>query len=83
MLCYAMLCHVMSCYVLLTGDGWSAIMDDCMVTAERGCSVENGDCGSVIALPYFISFYTIGAFVILNLIVAVILENFSALGNQR
>ena len=66
----------------ITGDGWSALMDDCMITPERGCSLEDGDCGSTAAVPYFVSFVVISSFVFLNLIVAVILENFSALGAQ-
>jgi len=70
----------------LTGDGWSAIMDDAMITEERGCdpAPEDGspsDCGSPLALPYFVSFIIVGMFVFLNLIVAVILENFTTLGN--
>ena len=67
----------------LTGDGWSEMMDDAMVTEERGCDPEAvpTDCGSPIAIPYFISFTVIGSFVMLNLVVAVILENFTALGN--
>ena len=67
----------------LTGDGWSAIMDDCMITPERGCSEEDGDCGTSLALPYFVSFFTLGGFVVLNLIVAVILDNFSSLSKQQ
>ena len=69
----------------LTGDGWSAIMDDCMINEERGCDPEAfpSDCGTPLALPYFISFTVIGSFVFLNLIVAVILDNFTALGNTN
>ena len=70
----------------LTGDGWSAMMNDAMVDEARGCdpAPEDGspsDCGSPLAMPFFISFIVIGTFVFLNLIVAVILENFTALGN--
>ena len=67
----------------LTGDGWSELMDDAMINEERGCDPDAvpTDCGSPIALPYFISFIVIGTFVFLNLVVAVILENFTSLGN--
>merc|ERR1719163_791161 len=67
----------------LTGDGWSAIMDDALVTEERGCDpyAVPSDCGSPIAIPYFIAYTIIGTFVMLNLVVAVILENFTSLGN--
>ncbi|KOO32786.1 sodium channel protein type 9 subunit alpha [Chrysochromulina tobinii] len=70
----------------LTGDGWSEIMDDSMITEERGCDPHPADgspsdCGSKLALPYFMSFTVIGTFVMLNLVVAVILENFTSLGS--
>ena len=69
----------------LTGDGWSAIMDDCMIDQERGCDPNAlpSDCGSPLALPFFISYTVIGSFVFLNLVVAVILDNFTALGNTN
>ena len=44
----------------LTGDDWSMIMDDALITPERGCSYEDGDCGSPLAVPYFVSFLLIG-----------------------
>ena len=66
----------------LTGDGWSGLMADAMIDESSGrCSYADGDCGSVVAVPYFISFQIIGSFVFLNLVVAVILENFSNLHN--
>jgi len=70
----------------LTGDGWSELMDDAMINEERGCEPSPDDgapsnCGSPLALPFFISFTIIGSFIFINLVVAVILENFSALGN--
>jgi hypothetical protein len=67
----------------LTGDGWSEIMDDLMVDEERGCDphATPSDCGTPLALPYFISYTITCTFVMLNLIVAVILENFTSLGD--
>lgn len=66
----------------LTGDAWSGLMTDAMLSAETGlCEVAAGSCGSAIAIPYFVSFELIGSFVLLNLVVAVILENFSSLGS--
>ena len=59
-------------------------LGDAMVDASSGkCSEEAGNCGSPAALPYFVSFQVVGVFVFLNLIVAIILENFSALGSQN
>ena len=67
----------------LTGDGWAGMMDDCMITPERGCdpNATPSDCGGVHAVAFFVSFQILGSFVFLNLVVAVILENFSSLGN--
>ena len=65
----------------LTGDNWSGMMTDAMVDETSAlCSKADGNCGSQIAIPYFVSFQVLGSFVFLNLVVAVILENFSALG---
>ena len=51
----------------LTGDGWSGVMDDLMVTPTAAATsppsrtrAPPGDCGSVLALPYFFSFQIIG-----------------------
>jgi hypothetical protein len=66
----------------LTGDNWSGIMGDALVD-EPFCSRPGGDCGSHAAIPYFIGFQLLGSFVFLNLVVAVILENFSSLGNVK
>ncbi|KOO27372.1 sodium channel protein type 2 subunit alpha [Chrysochromulina tobinii] len=72
----------------LTGDGWSSIMDDAMINEERGCDPKPldgspSDCGSPLALPYFVSFVIVGNFIFLNLVVAVIIDNFTALGKQN
>jgi hypothetical protein len=64
----------------LTGDGWSSVMASAMIDEESGkCSDARGDCGSPFAIPYFISFQIVGSFIFLNLVVAVILENFANL----
>jgi len=69
-------------FQVLTGDDWAALMDDCMVTPENSdCTLEAGNCGSPAAIPFFVSYQLIGSFVLLNLVVAVILENFTTLGN--
>ena len=63
----------------LTGDGWSGLMTDAMVDESSGrCVYADGTCGpGSTAVPYFISFQILGGFVFLNLVLAVILENFS------
>ena len=69
---------------ITTGEDWNKVMQDCRIQ-EPYCTEptewENywqTDCGSQVgALCYFISFYVILTFVLLNLLIAVIIENFS------
>ena len=75
-------------FQVLTGDGWHAIMLDTMVDEAHGCDPQPADgspsdCGSWLALPYFISFTLVGAFVLLNLALAVVLEEFLSLWQRR
>ena len=73
-----------SLFQCLTGDGWAAMMMDSMITEETGrCTVAEGNCGTPIALPYFVSFQVIGCYVFLNLIVAVMLDTFTSLGHSN
>ena len=59
-------------------------MMDAMITEETGkCVAAEGNCGTRSALPYFLSFQVIACFVMLNLVVAVILDNFTSLGSQN
>ena len=46
------------------------------------CSHQDGNCGTVAAVPFFISYQLLGSFIFLNLIVAVILENYTSLHEQ-
>ncbi len=66
---------------IVTGEDWNKIMHDCMV-APPACSLGNNywesDCGNhTAALLYFCSFYVIITYIVLNLLVAIIMENFS------
>ena len=71
----------------LTGDDWAAMMNACSASpVDTECVAEQdgqpSSCGSrIAAVPFFVSFQFLGSFVFLNLIVAVILENFTSLGN--
>lgn len=70
-----------------TGEAWQDIMMAC--TSEAPCdeksdewnktSTESPNCGSNLAIPYFISFYILCSFLIINLFVAVIMDNFDYL----
>ncbi|EAT36648.1 AAEL011280-PA, partial [Aedes aegypti] len=69
-----------------TGEAWQDIMLDCSSRpGEVMCDPRSDDanspegCGSSIAFPYFISFYVLCSFLIINLFVAVIMDNFDYL----
>ncbi|GMH51784.1 hypothetical protein TrLO_g993 [Triparma laevis f. longispina] len=53
-----------------TGESWNGLMHD--LEAK----------GHAVALPYFMSFVVIGTFIMLNLFIAVILENFAEAQNE-
>ncbi|PSN30664.1 Sodium leak channel non-selective protein [Blattella germanica] len=66
---------------IVTGEDWNKIMHDCMVQPPY-CTPANNywetDCGNFTAsLIYFCSFYVIITYIVLNLLVAIIMENFS------
>uniref|UniRef100_A0A1B6CHW0 Ion transport domain-containing protein n=1 Tax=Clastoptera arizonana TaxID=38151 RepID=A0A1B6CHW0_9HEMI len=66
---------------IVTGEDWNKIMHDCMIQPPY-CTPANNywetDCGNFIAsLIYFCSFYVIITYIVLNLLVAIIMENFS------
>ncbi|XP_029112498.1 sodium leak channel NALCN isoform X4 [Scleropages formosus] len=73
---------IMVLFRIVTGEDWNKIMHDCMVqppfcTPDKRRYWET-DCGNYVgALIYFCSFYVIIAYIMLNLLVAIIVENFS------
>uniref|UniRef100_H2UWT8 Voltage-dependent L-type calcium channel subunit alpha n=1 Tax=Takifugu rubripes TaxID=31033 RepID=H2UWT8_TAKRU len=77
----------LSVLVLLcaTGEAWQEIMLACTLNrpCEKGSTNETNqsteDCGSQFAIIYFVSFYMLCAFLIINLFVAVIMDNFDYL----
>ncbi|XP_072402636.1 muscle calcium channel subunit alpha-1 isoform X6 [Diabrotica undecimpunctata] len=66
-----------------TGESWQEIMMDCADTPAAKCHSNLKkvvtSCGSVVAYPFFISFYVLCSFLIINLFVAVIMDNFDYL----
>ncbi|KAL5286139.1 hypothetical protein ACFFRR_007673 [Megaselia abdita] len=66
---------------IVTGEDWNKIMHDCMVQPPYCTPSENywdTDCGNFTAsLIYFCTFYVIITYIVLNLLVAIIMENFS------
>ncbi|XP_047674781.1 calcium channel, voltage-dependent, N type, alpha 1B subunit, a isoform X11 [Tachysurus fulvidraco] len=64
-----------------TGEAWHEIMLSCL--SHRACDVNSGtpgnECGSDFAYFYFVSFIFLCSFLMLNLFVAVIMDNFEYL----
>uniref|UniRef100_A0A8C9RQJ7 Voltage-dependent N-type calcium channel subunit alpha n=1 Tax=Scleropages formosus TaxID=113540 RepID=A0A8C9RQJ7_SCLFO len=64
-----------------TGEAWHEIMLSCL--SHRPCDVDSGttgkECGSDFAYFYFVSFIFLCSFLMLNLFVAVIMDNFEYL----
>ncbi|CAJ0583303.1 unnamed protein product, partial [Mesorhabditis spiculigera] len=67
----------------VTGEDWNDIMHDCMRSPpfcywSDGLNYWQTDCGNYFgAVFYFCSFYLIITYIVLNLLVAIIMENFS------
>ncbi|PAV69982.1 hypothetical protein WR25_10925 isoform D [Diploscapter pachys] len=67
----------------ITGEDWNDIMHDCMRSAPfcyyyKGINYWETDCGNYYgAIIYFCSFYLIITYIVRNLLVAIIMENFS------
>ena len=68
-----------------TGEAWQDIMLGCVKGPDAVCDETSEDagnpegCGTSFAYPYFISFFVVCSFLILNLFVAVIMDNFDYL----
>nr|AAC63049.1 voltage-gated sodium channel homolog BdNa1 [Bdelloura candida] len=65
-------------FQISTTGGWHSVMDGLMNNESPECSEIPSPCGSkLLASSYLISYLIINAFVIVNMYIAVILENFS------
>merc|ERR1711892_1285453 len=68
-----------------TGEAWQEIMLDCIPSETAVCDMasddagKEGGCRSYLAYPFSISFFVVCAFLVLNLFVAVIMDNFDYL----
>ncbi|CAD5115428.1 DgyrCDS4403 [Dimorphilus gyrociliatus] len=74
---------VMVLFRSATGEAWQEIMISCSnrpdVLCDEHSDTANELCGNDFAIPYFISFYILCSFLIINLFVAVIMDNFDYL----
>ncbi|XP_053209905.1 sodium leak channel NALCN-like isoform X1 [Panonychus citri] len=72
---------IITLFRIVTGEDWNKIMHDCMITrpyCTPGDNYWETDCGNFkFSLLYFCSFYVIITYIVLNLLVAIIMENFS------
>ena len=53
-----------------------------MTPDTSSCSYSLGNCGTIAAIPYFITYILIVSIILLNLFTAVIIETFEATHNQ-
>eukprot|EP01012_Entosiphon_sulcatum_P053801 TRINITY_DN740_c0_g1_i1.p1 TRINITY_DN740_c0_g1~~TRINITY_DN740_c0_g1_i1.p1 ORF type:complete len:2364 (+),score=263.90 TRINITY_DN740_c0_g1_i1:1645-8736(+) len=75
---------MMVLFRMTTGENWNGIMHNTMVQPPKCTAGVN--CGTSLAPLYFVSFMLISYFVLLNLFIAIILDNFAttiALENSR
>ncbi|XP_033105567.1 voltage-dependent L-type calcium channel subunit alpha-1D-like [Anneissia japonica] len=61
-----------------TGEAWQDVMLAC-ISSKCYEGEPDETCGSPIAVPYFLSFYVLCSFLVINLFVAVIMDNFDYL----
>ena len=62
-------------FALSTGEDWNKVMFDCSRTPEWGC-VENINCGGFFAFLFFPGLIVIASYVMLNLFILVIIQQF-------
>jgi voltage-gated sodium channel type II alpha len=77
---------ILTLFPLCTSAGWSTLLEGlsndsppkCNPNAPTGSQMTNGDCGSrAIAVPFLITFLILTFLIVINMYIAVILENFS------
>ena len=65
---------ILTLFRCLTGEDWPMIMYDVMRT-DQSC-IPGKTCGSIYSIPFFISYILICTFVMLNLFILIVLQNF-------
>ena len=60
-----------------TGESWNGLMHDMMVRPESGkCSDEESNCGSILAVPFFVSYIVLSTYIVLKMMIVLIIENY-------
>ena len=62
-----------------TGESYNGLMHDCMRLPNEFCPepAGPGSCGSLWAVPYWLSFVVISQFTVMNLVIAAVLNEFA------
>jgi len=69
---------MLTLFRLSTGDMWELVMYGATINESNSdCSEAEGTCGFKWAPVYFVLFITIGGLILINLFVAIVMENFS------
>lgn len=72
---------MLTLFRIATNDEWRGVMEECMVRPPH-CSTKEENCGSLLAVPFFITFVLLISIIMLNLFTAVIIENFEKQQDQ-
>ncbi|KAK3287065.1 Caveolin-2 [Cymbomonas tetramitiformis] len=68
---------LMTLFRIATGESWNGIMHDLRIS-EPDCDSSQGNCGSKFAIPYVVSFVVGVQFIMLNIVMAVVLGQYSS-----
>ncbi|XP_077966258.1 sodium channel protein type 3 subunit alpha-like isoform X1 [Styela clava] len=71
-------------FMITTSAGWAGLLSpimnfgppDCDPTLDNGNPNKNGDCGSSIGVPFFVTYLIMTFLIVVNMYIAIILENF-------
>lgn len=66
---------MLTLFRMATGESWNGVMHDAEFKWGASCP-EGGECGSRAAIPFFLAFVVLGQLLMLNLFIAVVLEEF-------
>lgn len=69
---------MLSLFKCATGDHWRNMMTDCM-HHNPYCENQNKYCGSYWALPYYISFMLLSNYIVLNLFILGLVDQFESI----